>query len=157
MRRRGMIYDTGTVFSGPGYKVPTRKKLDLATAERELQIVRDDLHCNAVRLVGSYPDRLARVTERALALGLEVWLSPTPLGRPPDETFRSFVAAAEQAERLRQQHPDRLVLVMGGELTLLMQGIVPGRDFADRAREAFTRIKAGDHSSNERLDEYLGR
>jgi hypothetical protein len=67
----------GKVFSGPGYSVPTRPKLDLRTAERELQIARDDLHCNAVRLGGRDPDKLVRVAERALALGLEVWLSPT--------------------------------------------------------------------------------
>jgi hypothetical protein len=159
MRRRGVGYDTGIVFfgSGKGGGIPTRPKLDLATAERELQIVRDDLHCNAVRLGGTYADRLVRVAECALAMGLEVWLSPTLLGRPPDETLRSFVAAAEQAERLRQQYPERVVLVLGGELTLLMQGIVPGRDFAARTREAFTRIKAGDLSTNERLDEFLGR
>jgi hypothetical protein len=39
-----------------------------------------------------------------------------------DETFRYCVSAAE---RLRQQHPDRFVLVLVSELTLLMQGIVP--------------------------------
>jgi hypothetical protein len=53
MRRRGVIYDTRTVFDGPGYKVPTRPKLDLATEERELQNARDDLHCNAARLGGA--------------------------------------------------------------------------------------------------------
>jgi hypothetical protein len=157
MRRRGVTYDTGTVFSGPGYKIPTRPKLDLATAERELQIARDDLHCNAVRLGGSYPDRLVRVAERALALGLEVWLSPALFGRPPEETLRALASAAEQAERLRQQHPDRVVLVMGAELTLMMPGIVPGRDFADRTREAITRVKAGDGGASGRLDEFLGR
>jgi hypothetical protein len=157
MRRRGVIYDTGTVFSGPGYNVPTRLKLDLATAERELQIARDDLHCNAVRLGGSYPGRLVRVAELALALGLEVWLSPALFGRPPDETLRSYVSVAEQAEGLRQQHPDRVVLVMGSELTLMMPGIVPGRDFAERTREAIARVKAGDGGANERLDEFLSR
>jgi hypothetical protein len=157
MRRRGVIYDTGTVFTGPGYKIPTRRKLDLATAERELQIARDDLHCNAVRLGGSYPGRLVRVAERALALGLEVWLSPALLGCPPDETLRSLVTVAEQAERLRQQHPDRVVLVVGSELTLLMPGIVPGRDFAERTREAITRVRAGDGGANARLDDFLGR
>ncbi|MGH7704928.1 MAG: hypothetical protein ACRENY_03590, partial [Candidatus Dormibacteria bacterium] len=63
------------MFSGPGWNVPTRPKLDLATAERELQIARDDLHCNAVRLVGRDVDRLAQVAEVAVALNLEVWLS----------------------------------------------------------------------------------
>jgi hypothetical protein len=42
VKRRGVTYDTGVVFSGPGYNIPTRPKLDLATAERELQIARDE-------------------------------------------------------------------------------------------------------------------
>lgn len=37
MSRRGVAYDTGTVFPGPGYSVPTCPKPDLRTAERELQ------------------------------------------------------------------------------------------------------------------------
>ena len=157
MNRRGVTYDTGIVFSGPGYNVPTRPRLDLATAERELQIARDDLHCNAVRLIGREVDRLVQVAERALVLGLEVWLSPALWGRPPDETLRYDVSAAERAEELRKQHPDRFVLVLGSELTLFMEGIVPGGDFAARTREAITRIKAGDHSANDRLNDFLGR
>jgi hypothetical protein len=158
VNRRGVIYDTGAVFSGQrGGGIPTRPKLDLVTAERELQIARDDLHCNAVRLIGRDVDRLVHVAEHALALGLEVWLSPALWGRPPDETLHHDVSAAERAERLRQQHPDRFVFVLGSELTIFMQGIVPGRDFTARTREAFTRIKAGDHSANDRLNDFLGR
>ena len=146
------------VFSGRGAGgIPTRPKLNLATAARELEIIRDDLHCNAVRLVGRDVDRLVRVAERALTLGLEVWLSPALWGKPPDETLRYCVSAAERAELLRQQHPDRFVLVLGSELTLMMYGIVPGRDFAARTREAFTRIKAGDRSASDRLNDFLGR
>lgn len=158
MNRRGVTYDTGMVFYGRGGKgIPTRPKLDLATAQRELQIARDDLHCNAVRLIGRDVDRLMHVAERALALGLEVWLSPALWGRSPDETLRYDVSAAERAERLRQQHPDRFVLVLGSELTLMMQGIVPGRDFAERTREAFTQVKAGDHGASDRLNDFLSR
>jgi len=156
MNRRGVTYDTGIVFSGPGYSVPTRPKLDLATAERELRIVRDDLHCNAVRLIGRDVDRLVQVAQRALALGLEVWLSPALWGRPVDETLRYCVSAAGRAEELRKQHPDRFVLVLGSELTLFMEGIVPGSDFAARTGEAITRMKAGDHSANDRLNDFLG-
>jgi hypothetical protein len=157
VNRHGVTYDTGIVFSGPGYSVPTRPKLDLATAERELQIARDDLHCNAVRLIGRDVDRLVQVAERAVALGLEVWLSPALWGRPLDETLRYCVSAAGRAEELRKLHPDRFVLVLGSELTLFMEGIVPGRDFAGRTREAITRMKAGDHSANDRLNDFLGR
>lgn len=158
MKRRGVTYDTGIVFSGRGGGgIPTRPKLGLATAERELQIIRDDLHCNAVRLIGRDVDRLVQVAERALALGLEVWLSPALWGKPLDETLRYDVSAAERAERLRQHHPDRVVLVLGSELTIFMHGIVPGNDFAARTREAFTRMKAGDRSANDRLNDFLGR
>lgn len=137
--------------------IPTRPKLDLATAERELQIVRDDLHCNAVRLMGRDAGRMVQVAERALALGLEVWLSPALWGKPADETLRYDVSAAERAEELRKQNPDRVVLVLGGELTIFMHGIVPGNDFGKRTREAFTRMKAGDHSANDRLNDFLAR
>lgn len=158
MNRRGVTYDTGIVFSGRrGGGIPTRPKLDLATAERELQIARDDLNCNAVRLIGRDVDRLVGVAERALALGLEVWLSPALWGRSADETLHYDVSAAERAERLRRQHPDRFVLVLGSELTIFMHDIVPGRDFAARTREAFTRMKAGDHSADDRLNDFLGR
>jgi hypothetical protein len=158
VNRRGVTYDTGIVFSGRrGGGIPTRPKLDLATAERELQIARDDLRCNAVRLIGRDVDRLVQVAERALALGLEVWLSPAMWGRSPDETLQYDVSAAERAEELRRQYPDRLVLVLGSELTIFMHGIVPGNDFGKRTREAFTRMKAGDHGANDRLNDFLGR
>jgi len=131
-----VTYDTGMVFSGRrGGGIPTRPKLDLATAERELQIARDDLHCNAVRLIGRDVDRLVQVAERALALGLEVWLSPALWGRSPDETLRYDVSAAEQAERLRQQDPDRFVLVLGSELAASRRAGTSPRAPARHSRE----------------------
>jgi hypothetical protein len=157
VNRRGIIYDTGIVFAGPGYKVPTRPKLDPSTAHRELQIIRDDLHCNAVRIGGDNPKRLAAVAADALDLGLEVWLSAGVSNRSPEETLRSFVATAELAERLSRGHPGRVVLIVGSELTLFMRGIVPGRDIAQRVAAAFSRIKAGDHSANDRLNDFLAQ
>jgi hypothetical protein len=68
VKRRGVIYDVGTVFSGRGWEVRSRPKLNAPVAHRELQIIRDDLHCNAVRLGGHNPARLMAVTERALEL-----------------------------------------------------------------------------------------
>ena len=118
-----------------------------------MQIARDDLHCNAVRLIGRDVDRLVHVAERALALGLEVWLSPALWGRPPDQTLRYCVSAAERAEGLRQQHPDRFVLSWAAS-SLYMQGIVPGKDFAERTREAFTRSRRRTQRQR-RLDEFL--
>jgi hypothetical protein len=103
MNRNGVVYDTGTVYSGPGWKISTRPRLDLQTARRELQIIRDDLHCNAVRVRGRDIGRLAAVTEAALRQGLQVWLSPELFNRSSPKTIRYLIRAAAAAEPLRRQ------------------------------------------------------
>ncbi|MFI1417767.1 hypothetical protein ACH4VX_07195 [Streptomyces sp. NPDC020731] len=54
MRARGMTYDTGFVVHGQ----ISREHLDPAVVRRELAIIRDDLHCNAIQIIGGDPDRL---------------------------------------------------------------------------------------------------
>ncbi|MEU1940864.1 hypothetical protein ACH49O_42150, partial [Streptomyces coeruleorubidus] len=54
MRARGMTYDTGFVVHGQ----ISREHFDPAVVRRELAIIRDDLHCNAVQIIGGDPDRL---------------------------------------------------------------------------------------------------
>ena len=99
MQHKGIHYDTGTVFRGPGYSISTRRSaLDMAIVRRELEIIRDDLHANAVRVVGSDVERLVAVSEAALDLGLEVWFSPAFFEYPPDET------AIDLSALRRQQH-----------------------------------------------------
>jgi len=40
------------MFRGPGYVISTRRTaLDMSVVRRELEIVADDLHANAVRIV----------------------------------------------------------------------------------------------------------
>jgi hypothetical protein len=73
VQHKGIHYDTGTTFRGLGYTISTRRaNLILSEVRRELEIIRDDLHANAVRIVGSDLDRLTATTEVALGLGLEV-------------------------------------------------------------------------------------
>ena len=104
----GVHYDTGTVFRGPGYAISTRRAaLDLSAVRRELEIIRDDLRANAVRIVGSDVGRLTAVAGIALGLGLEVWFSPAFFEYPPEETTARLVAAAEPAARLAAAHPGR--------------------------------------------------
>src|SRR5947209_7413063 len=54
MRGKGINYDTGFINKG----VSSREPFDLAVVTRELHIIRDDLHCNAVRVTGGDPARL---------------------------------------------------------------------------------------------------
>ena len=39
-------------------------------------VIREHLHCNAVRVTGGDPDRLEVAARHAAEVGLEVWCSP---------------------------------------------------------------------------------
>ena len=47
MERKGVSYDVGRVMSGNW-----RPVFDQKVAQRELEIIRNDLHCTAVRICG---------------------------------------------------------------------------------------------------------
>ena len=93
MRGKGIHYDTGTRMDN-GW---TRETFDSSTAKREIQIIADELHCTAVRITGSDPDRLATAAEYAAEAGLEVWFSPFPCGLTADEMLPLFVECAARA------------------------------------------------------------
>ncbi|MBO0780995.1 MAG: abortive infection protein, partial [Ktedonobacteraceae bacterium] len=113
MQRKGINYDVGIEMS---YHV-TRPTFDMGVVHRELEIIKNDLHCNAIRIVGTDIDRLIAATEDALKQGLEVWLSPWRPEKSAQETLDYIVRCAEAAEGLRQQFP-ALVFILGSELTL---------------------------------------
>jgi len=144
VQHQGVHYDTGTMFRGPGYAISTRRTaLDMSVVRRELEIVRDDLHANAVRIVGSDLGPMTVVAEIALGLGLEVWFSPAFFEYPLEETGARLVAAAEAATPLYTAHPGRVVFG---------PGLVVGKSVTERLQ----RLK-GDpvQLSNGKLDEYL--
>jgi len=152
VRLRGVNYDTGTDFGG----VQSRPAFDPVIMARELAIIHDDLHCNAVRISGSDTDRLCQAAEHALGLGLEVWLSPHFGELPPDQTLAALVACAERAEALRRNSA-RLVFVAGCELALFMPGILPGATLRERTSgpALAASIKTGAH--NAPLNAFLAR
>ncbi|MEV7360093.1 hypothetical protein [Kitasatospora sp. NPDC091276] len=121
MRAKGISYDTGFVRNG-SY---SRSRFDPKEVERELRIIRDDLHCNAVRIMGGDPDRIELAAGLAADLGLEVWYSPYPLELATDELLALFADCAERAERLRRRRAE-VVFVTGAELSLMNPGFLPG-------------------------------
>jgi hypothetical protein len=157
MNRRGVGYDVGTVFPGLAGRIRTRPRLDAATVHRELEIIKNDLHCNAVRITGRDPGRLIAAARDALGQGLEVWLAPALLEKDQDETLAYYVSVATAAERLRQESGEGVVLGLGGELSLFMRGIVPGRTVAERLAQMRTAAIGGSNEPAERLNAFLGR
>lgn len=127
MRAKGIAYSTGFVSDGAN----SLPHFDLGTVRRELAVIRDDLHCNAVHVVGGDADRLEATARVAAELGLEVWFSPYPLELTPGEILALFLDCAERAERLRAAGAD-VVFVAGVELSLMNRGFIDGGRLEDR-------------------------
>jgi hypothetical protein len=150
MKRKGVSYDVGNVM---GFN--WRPDFRLEQVERELQIIKDDLHCNAVKISGYGIDRLAIAARFAVEQGLEVWFTPTMWNSSPEDTLQYLTRAAKAAEEVRQLGKDQMVFIAGGELTLFMRGILEGKSLRARAANPnlLAKVKAGEH--NKPLNEFL--
>ena len=90
MRARGINYDTGTF---PGNSL-TRKPFDSQAVRREMAVIAEDLHCDAVRISGREPERLTVAARHAADAGLEVWFSPFPVDLDPVRALATLKAYA---------------------------------------------------------------
>jgi len=127
MRMRGVTYDTGFLSEGTS----THPDFDAARVSREMQIIRHDLHCTAVRVTGGEPVRLEIASQAAAAAGLEVWFSPFTNDLDQDELLDLLADCAERAERLRVTGA-KVVMVTGAELMLFTRGFLPGETLPER-------------------------
>ena len=127
MRAKGIAYDTGLIRTA-GSSVP---HFDPEVTRRELEIIRDDLHCTAVQIVGSIPERLEIAATQAAALGLEVWFCPCPLERTHEEILALFADCAPRAERVRASGAE-VVFVTGLELSIMNRGFFDADGVSER-------------------------
>jgi exo-beta-1,3-glucanase (GH17 family) len=150
MKRKGILYDVGTVTG-----INSRPVFDPAIVHRELAIMKNDLHCTAVRIRSKDLGRLAVTAKDALQQGLEVWLSPELWNTSPTHTLDYIVQAATMAAPLHQRYPDHVVFCVGSELTLFMRGIVAGKSMAKRMSHSAFRETIQARKHDEPLRQYL--
>lgn len=93
---------------------------------RDLEVIEQDLHCNTVTLIGGDVEQLIESARAALDIGLAVHLRPHATDRSRRELLELLDAVAAAAEALRREHPDRVTLLVGSELSHTVPGIVPG-------------------------------
>src|SRR4029079_6984301 len=117
MRGKGICYDAGFLHAG----VSSRERFDVDVVAREMRIIRDDLHCTAVRITGGDPERIELAARLPARAGLGVWFSPFTSDLTEDEMLRLLVDCAERAERVRRRGAE-VVLVTGGELSRMNRG-----------------------------------
>jgi hypothetical protein len=126
MRAKGITYDTGFTPGGRS----SRPVFDADAVRREIRVIADELHCDAVRITGDDPERLVVAAGHAAAAGLEVWFSPFPCELSAAELLPYFADCADRAQEIGAD-----VFVAGCELSLFAAGFLPGAD-------SFARIKA---------------
>jgi len=127
LRGRGVSYDVGFVNKGTS----THEPFDPEIVKREMQVIREELHCNAVRVWGGVQERLKIAATHAANAGLEVWYSPFTTDLTAEQMLDFLAEAAEHCERLRTAGTD-VVLVLGAELSLVQKGFFPGETWMDR-------------------------
>jgi hypothetical protein len=127
LRGKGINFDTGFLSAGTS----TREPFDPEVVRREMRIIREDLHCTAVRITGGDPDRLEIAAQHAADAGLDIWFCPFTNGLTQDELLDLLADCAERAERLRQRGAE-VVLLTGSELSLFTVGFLPGATLEER-------------------------
>jgi hypothetical protein len=97
-------------------------------AARDMRVIREELHCTAVMLVGADTERQRAAARAALDAGLDVWVRPQPENPSAAERLEHLAATARMAEELRLEHPGRVTLMVGTEFSLTSPGMLPGAD-----------------------------
>jgi len=127
VRAFGITYDTGFTSGG----TTTREPFDPAVVGREMRIIRQELHCDAVRITGGDRGRLETAAGHAADAGLEVWYSPFTNGLTQDELLGFLADSAGRAERLRRAGA-QVTFLAGAEISLFTDGFLPGSTAAER-------------------------
>ncbi|MCW3820252.1 hypothetical protein ONA91_38065 [Micromonospora sp. DR5-3] len=128
MRAWGVTYDTG--FTNMG--TTTHEPFDPDIVAKDMRIIRDDLHADAVRITGGVADRLEIAARHAVAAGLEVWYCPFTNGLTNDQLLAFLLDAAERAERIRREGANVRFLT-GSEISMMTIGLMPGDTLTERA------------------------
>jgi membrane protease YdiL (CAAX protease family) len=131
LAQKGILYDVGSSYL-PGQSSRPRWRPEVV--DREMRVIREDLHCTAVTVFGEDPGRLEEAARLALGRGLYVWVQPRMVDAVPRELTANLDRVAEAAERLRRDHPGRVGLNVGCEISVFAAGVLPGRDFDRRTR-----------------------
>ncbi|MGW7368856.1 abortive infection protein [Streptomyces sp. NPDC054841] len=120
---------------------------------REIAAIKEQLHCNAILLLGHDLDRLTEAASIAAAQGLFVWFEPRQFDKDAEQTLAFLGSVARAAERLRTGHPG-VGIAVGTELTIFMSGLVRGKDYNERG-QALRRPESAGYQ--ERLNAFLDR
>ena len=157
MKIKGMNYDIGIEFRYGD----SSSKLNLFNKEylkRDLEIIRDELHCNAIRLSGTDVQDMIDGTEIVLQAGLDCWTSPHYIDAPLQDVEDKTQALAAGLEPLRAKYPDHEVVIIYGCEMHHFAPFLPGDNYSERlaaiGQPDFPQILA---DASAKLNDYFAR
>jgi hypothetical protein len=95
-------------------------------ARADLRVIRTQLHCTAVILIGMDIEKMIAAADYAIEVGLDAWIEPHPIDLTHRRVLRNLEATAIAAEQLRSRHPGRVTLVVGCEFSVHLGAGLPG-------------------------------
>jgi len=132
MKDKGVTYDVGTEYTPNNF---SRVNFDSATVNADMKAIKNDLHCNAVRIYGKELERLSLASAAALENGLNVWLSPRLIDGTIEETLAYIKDVANKFQSLKEKFPNReMVFIIGGEMTIDTKGFIKGNSIHERIK-----------------------
>ena len=130
---KGINYDVGTFYHPD---VCTRPVFNEQVIFQEISMIRNELHCECIRISGYDLNRLIKTSEYALELGMQVWFSPVWIDATQEQNAKFLCECAVAAEKLRNKYP-QIVFVAGCEHSLYTQGFIKGEDPYKRIAKMF--------------------
>jgi hypothetical protein len=121
-------------LKGVNYDVGVRESsinLPVSKLTEEIGIIRNELHCNAVRIYGRDLEKLVECSNIAIKEGLTVWFSPRLINASFGETLEYIKLCSIEVEKLRKISPS-IVYVIGNEFSLDLKGFVEGETTYER-------------------------
>jgi hypothetical protein len=119
---KGVNYDVGVGLSSDSNP---NNNLTAEVMKEELGVIKNELHCNAVRIYGSDLEKLIECSKIAVKEGLKVWFSPRYINASLEETIDYIIECSMAAEQLRKISPE-IVYVIGNEFSLDVKGFIDG-------------------------------
>jgi len=144
---KGMILNIGQ----PKWGDPVKDNLFIDECTR---VIREDLGCNAIRIEGSYEDKILYAAQRAIGLGFQqIILNPRHIDASWEETVKNIRAFAMEAEKLRLRS-NAIVLQVGTELFVDSTAISKGKTYVERCASISKTMK-DDPRWNEKLTDFI--
>jgi len=133
MKDKGITYDIGTEYTPNNF---SRINFDAVVVDADMNAIKNDLHCNSVKIYGRDVDRLLLASTAALENGLNVWLSPRLIDGTIEETLAYIKEVAERFQQLKERFPNQeTVFVVAGEATIDTKGFIKGCAIYERIKK----------------------